>query len=83
MPPHHDEDDSLDHEFPEGDGTADTEATVRCPYCGEDIEISLDPGGGEAQQYVEDCEICCQPWQVNVHYDVEGRAEVSAIALDE
>jgi hypothetical protein len=81
MPPH-DEDDPLD-EFPQGDGTADTEATVDCPYCGEEVEISLDPGGGEAQQYVEDCQICCQPWQVNVHYDLEGRAEVSATVLDE
>lgn len=81
MPPHDDE--GYDEEFPEGDGTADTEATVHCPYCGEDVEITLDPGGGEAQEYVEDCHICCQPWQVNVHYDVEGHAEVSATALDE
>lgn len=82
MPPH-DEDDPLDDDFPAGDGTADTEATLNCPYCGEEVEVSLDPGGGEAQQYVEDCQVCCQPWQLNVQYDVEGRAEVSATALDE
>ena len=77
------DDDTLDDEFPLGDGTADSVAVVRCPYCSEDVEITLDPGGGEAQQYVEDCEICCQPWQVTVHYDVEGHAEVSAAVLDE
>ena len=77
------DDDTLDDEFPLGDGTADTVAVVSCPYCSEDVEITLDPGGGEAQQYVEDCEICCQPWQVTVHYDVEGHAEVSAAVLDE
>ena len=78
-----DEEDTLDDEFPEGDGTADTEATVKCPHCGETVEITLDPGSGEAQQYVEDCEICCQPWQVNVHYDLEGHAEVVVAVLDE
>jgi hypothetical protein len=68
---------------PEEDLVADSEADVRCPYCRETVEIAIDPDGGEAQEYVEDCEICCKPWQVNVHYDVEGRAEVSVSPLDE
>jgi len=79
----HDADEPQDDEFGEGDGTAETEATVVCPYCSEPVEIALDPGGGEAQEYVEDCEVCCQPWQVSVHYDVEGRAEVTVTALEE
>ena len=77
------EDDSTDMDSPEEDIVADSEATVRCPYCGETVEIAIDPDGGEAQEYVEDCEICCRPWQVSVHYDVEGRAEVSVSPLDE
>jgi hypothetical protein len=81
--PLHEDDDSLDEEFPLGDGTAETEATVHCPYCAEEVEIAIDPGGGEAQQYVQDCEVCCQPWRVTVNYDMEGRAEVSVTALDE
>ena len=36
----------LDEDFPLGDGTAETEALVVCPYCGEENEIALDPGGG-------------------------------------
>ena len=32
--------------------------------------------------YVEDCEVCCQPWQVIVTYDGEGAADVSVTALD-
>ena len=63
------EDDRLDEEFPLGDGTADTEAVVRCPYCGEASEIALDPGGGASQEYVEDCPVCCRPWQVQVFRD--------------
>jgi len=57
-------DESLDEEFPLGDGTADTGALVSCPYCGESVEIVLDPGSGTRQEYVEDCEVCCRPWQV-------------------
>jgi hypothetical protein len=77
------DDEPLDDEFPLGDGTADTETTVACPYCGESVEITLDPGGGPAQEYVEDCEVCCQPWRVNVSYYEDGHAEVSVTALDE
>ncbi len=73
----------LDETFPLGDGTVEVEATVVCPYCGESVEIGLDPGSGNAQDYVEDCQVCCQPWRVTVHYDEEGRADVSLTALDE
>ena len=69
-------DDDLDDEFPAGDGTADTEGVVMCPYCGESNEISIDAGGGSHQDYVEDCQVCCQPWRVHVTYGLEGRAEV-------
>jgi hypothetical protein len=77
-----DEDDDLDEDFPLGDGTADTSADVWCPYCGESSEISLDPGGGAVQSYVEDCPVCCHPWQVTVRYDEEGAATVSCDADD-
>jgi hypothetical protein len=80
-----DDDDSgeMDEEFPLGDGTADSEATVSCPYCGEAVEITLDPGGGTHQDYVEDCEVCCQPWRVSVQYGLDGEAEVEVTALGE
>jgi len=71
-----DHDDDLDEEFPLGDGTAETEATVTCPYCGEVNEIGLDPGGGAHQEYVEDCQVCCRPWQVRVEYLPDGSATV-------
>jgi hypothetical protein len=73
----------LDEEFPLGDGTADVEATVQCPYCSEAMEIALDPGGGPAQRYVEDCQVCCRPWEVRVTYLDDGRADVTVTALDE
>jgi len=70
-------DDDLDEEFPLGDGTAETGATVRCPYCGEINEIALDPGSGGDQDYVEDCQVCCRPWRVSVRYQPDGSADVS------
>ena len=76
------DDDDLDREFPLGDGTADRGADVSCPYCGEAVQITLDPGSGSVQEYVEDCEVCCQPWRVTVRYLRDGSAKVDVSALD-
>jgi hypothetical protein len=77
-------DDGLDdEEFPLGDGTAETEAVVVCPYCGEPNEIALDAGSGAVQEYEEDCQVCCRPWRVTVSYDEEGNAGVTAVPLDD
>lgn len=73
----------LDRDFPLGDGTADTETTVGCPYCGEAVVIAIDPGSGASQEYVEDCQVCCQPWRVTVAYGDDGHADCSVQALDE
>ena len=78
-----DDKDDLDQNYPLGDGIAATDAIVYCPYCNESVEISLDPGSGPAQQYVEDCAVCCQPWTVSVLYRQDGGAEVSVTPLDE
>jgi len=75
--------DELDQGFPLGDGTAETDATVVCPYCGEGVAVELDPGSGASQDYVEDCAVCCRPWRVRVRYDGAGRAEVVVRVLDE
>ena len=76
------DDDGLDEEFPLGDGTAETGASVSCPYCGEINEIALDPGSGSEQEYVEDCQVCCRPWRVIVRYLPDATAEVSVEVED-
>jgi hypothetical protein len=73
---------ALDADFPLGDGVADTQAEVWCPYCGESNEIGLDPGGGPVQEYVEDCQVCCQPWRVFVTYLEDGSASVGLEPAD-
>lgn len=75
--------DELDEEFPMGDGVADLSSDVNCPYCGEPVEITLDPGSGEHQEYIEDCSVCCRPWHVTVTYHDDGRAEVFLDASDD
>lgn len=71
-----DEDDDLDAELAEA-------AWVDCPYCGEQVELLLDPTGGDVQEYVEDCEVCCQPWSVRVHVDQEGTPHVTVTTQDD
>jgi len=73
----------LDEEFDLGDGTADTAARVVCPYCGEENEVAVDPGSGAAQDYVEDCQVCCRPWRVIVRFDLNGTAWLDVQPLDD
>jgi len=56
--------------------TWDTEVSVSCPHCGEVVTIGVDPAGGVVQDYIEDCQVCCQPWQIHLSYDEHGAAHV-------
>src|SRR2546422_3919294 len=66
-PPDHDpvrdDADSFEEGEQEDAKALETEADVTCPHCGETMTITLDPGGGRAQEYVEDCQVCCRPWR--------------------
>jgi len=70
-----------DEEGTDDDNAA--ESSVQCPYCGEIVEITLDSGGGKVQQYVEDCAVCCQPWNVTVRFEPDGSASVTVSAQNE
>ena len=56
---------------------------VECPYCGEPNEIEVDISAGRRQQYVEDCQVCCRPWNVSVRIDGDGFAELKLGTQDE
>jgi hypothetical protein len=50
---------------------------LSCPFCGETEEIYVDPGGGDAQVYTEDCAVCCRPRVVHVEPgDTPGQVRV-------
>ena len=40
----------------------------QCPYCWEDISMLLDPSVRQ-QTYVEDCEVCCNPLQIQLEIE--------------
>ena len=44
---------------------------VRCPYCGEPVELVIDASAG-AQRHVEDCTVCCRPMEVAVEVGADG-----------
>lgn len=54
-----------------------------CPYCGEPVELILDEGGGSHQVYVEDCPVCCRPWQVEVARTPGAGWQATLRTLDE
>lgn len=45
---------------------------VMCPYCGEMANLDVDESGASQQSYVQDCPVCCQPWQVELTRDRDG-----------
>ena len=49
---------------------------VTCPYCGERVEIYVEPE--MRGSFVQDCEVCCNPWRVRVwREDGERQVEVA------
>jgi cysteine-rich CPXCG protein len=48
------------------------EFLVTCPFCGEQLEIYVEPD--VTGSFIQDCEICCNPWRVSVRGRGEDRA---------
>ena len=44
---------------------------ITCPYCGETVEISLE--SDVEGHFVQDCEVCCNPWEIDLWTDGQGR----------
>ncbi len=57
-------------------------ADIACPYCGEWTSLALDSSAG-AQQYIEDCQVCCRPMQVSVDWDEAGDVQLHVRAEDD
>lgn len=52
-------------------GAMEDQFQVTCPYCGEEVELYLEP---EVRgSFVQDCEVCCNPWRVTVTRDADER----------
>lgn len=44
---------------------------IECPYCGEEIEIYLEPE--LSGRLIQDCEVCCNPWMLRITSDGDDR----------
>ncbi len=44
---------------------------IACPYCGETFETTVDCSVGD-QEYVEDCQVCCNPIVLDIRVDWSG-----------
>jgi hypothetical protein len=49
-------------------------ALVNCPYCGEAFETRIDTSAGDCT-YVEDCQVCCQPMEMQQRVGADGVLE--------
>ena len=45
----------------------------QCAGCGEWNSITVDDSAGREQSYVEDCQVCCKPNLLHVHYDLAAQ----------
>ena len=52
-----------------------------CPYCWEKISMVLDTSV-RRQTYIEDCEVCCNPIEVDYVVDEEGSIDFNARVLE-
>lgn len=55
---------------------------ISCPYCGETIDLTIDCSVN-FQEYIEDCQVCCQPINMSISVSEEGDIQVDARHQDE
>jgi len=52
------------------------EFSVTCPFCGEQVDLFVEPD--VRGTFVQDCEVCCNPWLVRVSgRDDEREVQIS------
>lgn len=49
---------------------------LRCPACGERVDVTVDVESAGGAEYVEDCPVCCRSYTVQVRAD-EGQVHVA------
>lgn len=55
---------------------------IQCPYCGEFFDILVDCSVMN-QSYIEDCQICCQPINLDVKVINNSQIEVTVFRDNE
>jgi len=52
-------------------------AEIICPYCFEQVEVSIDPD--DQGELIRDCDVCCRPWLLHVSRDGDGQLRIDAL----
>lgn len=53
-----------------------SEEHIYCPYCGEYLSVLIDTQD-IAQQYIEDCQVCCRPIVFLITESINGDINVN------
>ena len=56
--------------------------SISCPYCGECLEVLINTEDA-AQEYIEDCQVCCRPMTFVVTMAMNGELQVAVRSEDE
>ena len=54
----------------------------QCPYCWETISMLLDSSTAQ-DDYIEDCEVCCHPIQIDYKFQDQTLSQFSAKSMEE
>ena len=54
----------------------------QCPYCWETISMILDESVSN-QIYIEDCEVCCNPIEVNPVFEEAELVSFDAVSIEQ
>lgn len=52
------------------------ERDIHCPWCGAGFTVLLDLSAGDSN-YIEDCQVCCEPINLDLRVDETGHAHLS------
>lgn len=52
------------------------ESRFFCPYCGEENITDIDISAGKAQEFIQDCEVCCRPVEIKLIIGRDGSVNI-------
>ena len=58
------------------------ESGFQCAGCGEWNSTVIDESAGRRQTYIEDCQVCCKPNQLQIEYDSASQDFLITAALE-
>ena len=54
----------------------------QCPYCWEEVSMLLDSSLDQSD-YIEDCEVCCNPILINYSFNLNMIESFQALSIEQ